>query len=202
MANMRAFHQLSLSRQFLIASFPVLLVGMLVIGLWVAREIEQGVVNRLGSVTSLYVDSAVAPHLQQLLQADALATPQRAALDALLTDTPLGQKIVAFNIWRPDGQVLYSTDDHIIGQAFPPGPGLSAALRGEVYTKVIARSELEHGFTGNDWPPHLIETYAPVHAEAMGKVIGAAEFYQTTDELLRETNPRSEKVRERRGIEL
>ena len=121
---MIAFHRLSLTRQFLVASFPIVLMGMLVIGLWVAREIEQGVVNRLGSVTSLYVDSLVAPHLQHLLQADALDAHHRQALDALLTDTPLGQKIVAFNIWRPDGRVLYSTEPTAIGQTFPVGEGL------------------------------------------------------------------------------
>jgi signal transduction histidine kinase len=45
-----------------------------------------------------------------------------------------------------------------------------------------------HGSVGSDWPPRLIETYTPVHAETMGKTLGAAEFYQTTDELIRETN--------------
>ena len=50
---MPAFRNLSLSRQFLVASFPILLVGMIVIGLWVAHEIERGVVRRLGAVTSL-----------------------------------------------------------------------------------------------------------------------------------------------------
>ena len=185
---MTAIHRLSLSRQFLVASFPVLLLGMLVIGLWVAREIEQGVVNRLGSVTSLYVDSLVAPHLQHLLEADTLDEPHRKALDALLTDTPLGQKIIAFNIWRPDGRVLYSTSATVTGKTFPVGEGLATALRGEIYSKIISRSEFEHGPVDSHWPPRLIETYTPVHAETLGAILGAAEFYQTTDELIRETN--------------
>jgi hypothetical protein len=183
-----AFHRLSLSRQFLVASFPVLLIGMFVIGLWVAREIERGVVNRLGSVTSLYVDSLVAPHLQYLLETDALDAPHRKALQEILTDTSLGQKIVAFNIWRPDGRILYSTNAAVVGQAFPVGEGLATALRGDVYSRIIDRSESQHGSINSDWPPRVIETYAPVHAETLGKVIGAAEFYQTTDELTRETN--------------
>jgi signal transduction histidine kinase len=185
---MIAFHRLNLARQFLVASFPIVLIGMLVIGLWVAREIERGVVSRLGSVTSLYVDSLVAPHLQHMLQTDVLDPTHRKALDALLTDTPLGQKIVAFNIWRPDGRVLYSTQPAVIGQAFPIGEGLATALRGDVYSKIIDRSELEHGSVDSSWPPRLIETYTPVHAETLGKTLGAAEFYQTTDELIRETN--------------
>ena len=185
---MIAFRRLSLTHQFLVASFPIVLIGMLVIGLWVAREIEQGVVNRLGSVTSLYVDSLVAPHLQHLIQADTLDARHRQALDTLFTDTPLGQKIVAFNIWRPDGRVLYSTEPAVIGQTFPVGEGLATALRGDVYSKRIERSEMLHASVGSDWPPRLIETYTPVHAETLGKVLGAAEFYQTTDELMHETN--------------
>jgi signal transduction histidine kinase len=185
---MMTFRRLSLSHQFLVASCPILLVGMLVIGLWVAREIEQGVVNRLGSVTSLYVDSLVAPHLRVLLETDAVEAPHREALRGILTDTPLGQKIVAFNIWRPDGRVLYSTNAAVIGQAFPVGEGLATALRGDVYSRIIDRSESQLGSISSHWPPRLIETYAPVHAETLGKVLGAAEFYQTTDELTRETN--------------
>ena len=96
---MIAFQRLSLARQFLVASFPILLVGMLVIGFWVEREIERGVlIARRGQ--SLYVDSLVAPHLRTCSTRDP-STPRTGALDALFTDTPLGQKIVAFIIWRP-----------------------------------------------------------------------------------------------------
>jgi signal transduction histidine kinase len=185
---MNAFQRLSLSRQFLVISFPLFLIGMVAIGTWVAREIERGVVNRLGAVTSLYVDSLVAPHLQHLLATDTIDTPHRAALDALLTDTPLGQKIVAFNIWRPDGRLLYSTNAAVIGLKFPVGTGLATALRGDVYSRIIDRAELEHGFSEGDWPPRLIETYTPIHAESMGRTVGAAEFYQRTAELTRETD--------------
>jgi hypothetical protein len=45
------FRNLSLVRQFLVASAPVMLGATLVIGWWVAREIERGVANRLGEVT-------------------------------------------------------------------------------------------------------------------------------------------------------
>jgi signal transduction histidine kinase len=185
---MNGFQRLTLARQFLVTSFPVFLVGMITIGIWVAREIERGVVNRLGAVTSLYVDSLLAPHLQHLLTTEALDMPHRTALDALLTDTPLGQKIVAFNIWRPDGRLLYSTNAAVIGQQFPVGSGLAMALSGEVYSKIIDRAELEHGFAEGDWPARLIETYAPIHSEVLGKTVGAAEFYQTTEELTRETD--------------
>lgn len=162
--------------------------GMVVIDIWVGGEIERGVVNRLGAVTSLYVESLVAPHLKNLLDRETFDSSSKNALDAVLTDTSLGRKIVAFNIWRADGRLLYSTNDGFVGKTFSIGEGLATALAGSVYSKIVEHPDVDHGFPRGPWPPRLIETYTPVHAEAMGKIIGAAEFYQTTDELTEEVD--------------
>jgi signal transduction histidine kinase len=180
---MRWFNRSSLSRQFLLASSPVMLAGMLVIGFWVEREVEQGVVSRLSEVQSLYVDSLVAPLLAEVVAGGALDARRRAALDALFADTPLGRKIVAFILWHPDGRILYSNETELIGREFPVGPGLRTALAGTVYAKVIDRDAQSHLYAAADWPARLIEAYAPIHAGTLGKVVGAAEFYQNTDEL-------------------
>jgi signal transduction histidine kinase len=182
---MVAYTRLNLSRQFLVASFPILIVGMLVIGSWVGQTIEHGVVNRMGGVTSLYVDSFVAPHLQQLLNTDVLNEAHRSALDALLTDTPLGQRIVAFKIWSRTGRILYSTDATITGRTFPIGEGLAEALAGNVHSEISDLSQGENELENRKWS-RLIETYCPVHADKLGTVLAVAEFYQTTDELDRE----------------
>lgn len=183
---MVAFARQSLARQFLAASFPILVIGMLVIGFWVGEKIERGVVNRVGGVTGLYVDSFVAPHLQQLLHADGLDEAHRAALDALLTETPLGERVVAFKIWGRDGRILYSRDAAMIGRSFPVGEGLAAALSGNVHSEISDLSGAENEFERRRWT-RLIETYSPVHADKLGTVLAVAEFYQTTDELARET---------------
>ncbi len=182
---MLAFSRLSLSRQFLVASFPILLIGMLAIGWWVGITIERGVVNRLGSVTSHYVESFISPHLQDLARADTLEESHRAALGSLLSDTPLGKRIVAFKVWDRRGRVLYSTDASIIGRSFPIGEGLAAALAGNVHSEVSDLSEVENVSESLKWS-HLIETYSPIHADKLGTVIAAAEFYQTPDDLFRE----------------
>lgn len=180
------FRNLSLVRQFLMASAPIMLGATLVIGWWVAREIERGVAHRLGEVTSLYVDSLVTPHIKFILDADPNDRSHLAALDALLTDTALGQKIVAFNIWRPDGQIAYSTNPALIGRKFATSPGFATALAGNVSSEIIHRGDDEHGFPIEHWPPKLIETYAPVHEEVLGKIVGVAELYQGSAELDRE----------------
>jgi signal transduction histidine kinase len=182
---MTPFARLTLSRQFLVASFPILLIGMLVVGWWVGNKIESGVLHRLGSVTSHYVESFISPHLQGLTDAPTLDDTQRAALNTLLTETPLGQKIVAFKIWDRSGRILYSTDTALIGKTFPIGEGLKAALDGIVHSEISHLSEDENLSERHRWD-RLIETYSPIHAQRKGTVIAAAEFYQTPDDLLRE----------------
>lgn len=179
---MNRFRHLTHSTQFVVASFPILLAGMLVIGFVVEREIEHAVVKRIGEVQSLYVDSLVAPHVAALL-ADPGDPGKRVALDALFADTTLGKRIVAFILWRPDGRVLYSNEHDLIGRSLPVRRGIDAAMGGDVYAKVIDRREQRHDYAQHDWPERLIETYAPVHAEPPGRVRAVAEFYQTTAEL-------------------
>ncbi len=191
---MRWFNRLTLSRQFLVASFPILLAGTLAIGLWVEREIQGGVVTRLSEVQSLYVDSLVAPHLAGLFGRDTLDAAQKSRLDALFANTSLGRKIVAFIIWSPQGRILYSNEAELIGREVPVGRGLRTALDGGIYAKVIDRRAQGHSYATGDWPDRLIETYAPIHAGTLGEIVGAAEFYQTTaelDEAMREARLRT-----------
>ncbi|WP_198674692.1 sensor histidine kinase [Rhodoferax ferrireducens] len=183
---MIAFIRSSLSRQFLLISFPVLLTGMMVIGSLIGKQVEESVVHRMGGVTGLYVDSFVAPHVQSLLSSDDLRAADRVALSALLTQTPLGKRIVAFKIWRPDGRILYSADASLIGQSFPIGEGLAEALAGRVHSEVSELNAAENAAEAHKWP-RLIETYTPIHALGLGSVIAVAEFYQRVDEVMHES---------------
>jgi signal transduction histidine kinase len=182
-----AFVRSSLSRQFLLISFPVLLTGMLVIGSLVGSQVEESVVHRMGGVTGLYVDSFIAPHVQSLVGGDDLRETDRTALKALLTQTALGKRIVAFKIWRPDGRILYSANPSLIGRTFPLGEGLREALSGRVHSEISTLSAAENALEANKWP-RLVETYTPVHALGQGTVIAVAEFYQPVDEVMHESS--------------
>lgn len=181
-AILKTLADLSLSRQFLITSLPVMLCGMLVIGVLVSQEVKEGVVNRIGGVTGLYVESFVAPHTQGLLHADDLSEGDRQALGNLLRHTQLGERIVSFKVWRPDGRVLYSSNPALIGRKFPVDEGLAAALDGLVYSEVSNLDNDENELEVGNWD-ELIETYVPIHGDGTGRIIAVAEFYQTTDEL-------------------
>jgi signal transduction histidine kinase len=182
---MFALTRLTLARQFLLVSFFILLAGMGVIGLWVARQIEIGVINRTAGVTALYVDSFISPHLQDLAQGGHLEDRHLHALDAFLRETPLGQRFVAFNIWGTDGRVLYSNNPLLIGQVFPMRPNLARAISGTVSSEISGLSHPENEYERKRWL-NLIETYAPIRVERTGSVVAVSEFSQTTDELVQE----------------
>ncbi|WP_083686226.1 sensor histidine kinase [Rhodoferax koreense] len=180
---MLVFARSSLSRQFLLISFPVLLAGMLVIGYLIGNQVEENVAESMGGVSGLYVDSFVAPHVQSLLTAQELSEAEQRALGKLLTETQLGKRIVAFKVWRRDGRILYSADASQIGKFFPLGEGLTEALAGRVHSEISKLSAEENALEVRKFS-RLVETYVPIHAAGVGKVIAVAEFYQPVDEVM------------------
>ena len=183
MKNM--FARQSLSQQFLLVSFPILLTGTLVIGWWIGLQVEDSVVHRIGGVTALYVDSFVAPHVQTLSQADNLTPGDSTALNKVLSSTELGEKIVSLKIWRKDGYVLFSSDPTVTGRTFPIDEGLAEAFKGNIFSEISERTLAQRTQHGQPMA-RLIETYTPIHVDREGKVIAAAEFYGRTDDVDRE----------------
>ncbi|HET8745241.1 MAG TPA: sensor histidine kinase [Ramlibacter sp.] len=177
------FFRLSLSQQFMLLSFPILLAGTLFIGRWIGQQVEDSVVHRVGGVTALYVDSFIAPHVQAMARTDDLPESDKAALTSLLNDTALGKRIAGLKIWRPDGLVVYSSAPDQIGKRYEVEDGLVAALRGEISSEISERSDTDsHGQP----LPRVIETYTPIRAARQGRVIAVAEFYQHPEAVDRE----------------
>jgi signal transduction histidine kinase len=168
----------------MLASLIILIAGMAGIGIWVGNQIRNGVIHRTGSTTALYVDSFVAPLLQEFGSTGTLWPEQHEQLSKLLQDTPLGQQIVTFKVWDPTGKVVYSTDDSI-GQTFPISEGLATAIWGQVSSE-ISQLEAEENVAQRAIRSELLETYSPVRLSGTNEVIAVAEFYQTVDALNQE----------------
>lgn len=176
------FRQMTLLRRFMLASFIILIVGMLGVGAWVGNQIEAGVVHRTALTTTLYVDSFIAEHLQNVTAEGTISNAEIATLNSLLKDTPLGRQIAAFKVWEPDGRILYSGNPAIIGQTFPIESGLSAALAGNVSARISDLDD-EENVLERELRPHLLEIYSPVRKHGSDKIIAVAEFYQFVDGL-------------------
>lgn len=166
----------SLARQFLVAHFGVVLIGVVITGVWIGNQIESSVLSRTAGVTALYVDSLITPRLQNLATSASLTTGQISDFDSLLTRTALGQGVAVFKIWSPDGQVLYSPDRTLIGQQFPTSEEFQTALGGQVVADMSDLSQPENVHERALWS-RLIEVYAPVRRDLDGQIIAVNEFY-------------------------
>ncbi len=176
------FKNLSLSQRFMFASLVILLAGMVGIGAWVQQQIVTGVIHRTGATTALYVDSFVAPQVQELGDSGEISPAYREALSKLLTDTPMGKQIVVIKIWDTRGKLIYSTNPSAIGKSFPMHEGMLHARLGEVFSSVSQLDQEENIDLGVVYK-QLLETYSPIWLSGTDKVIAVAEFYQLTGDL-------------------
>ncbi len=178
----KTWHGFSLASQFALAGSVVLLAGMLVIGVWVTREIEEGVTRNTAAATAHYMDSILAPLSQELASSDSLSPGARRAVDEILINSAIGERIVTFKIWKPDGLVVYSSDPSIIGAQFEPSEGLRMAWTGEVVAHFDDLNDLEDANERALGVP-LLEIYSPIREAWSGRVIAVAEFYEVATAL-------------------
>ena len=179
------FNEISLTKRFALASFAILVAGMILIGWWVTQQIEKGVMNRTAAIAASFVTSMVSPHLQTIGQSGQLGTEQTDALNQLLYTTDLGERIVSFKVWSKEGRILYSTQSEIIGQVFPVKSDLAKVFQGETVSHVSNLSDPENVYERQRFQ-RLQETYTPVRSLGTGEIIGAVEFYESTDALASE----------------
>jgi signal transduction histidine kinase len=178
-----AFTRLSLFRQFLLALFCILLVGMVVIGLVVNQEIEQGVVQRTTALTALYVDSLVGHHLPPMAATAELDPDEWAMMDSLFTDSAFGRQVVTFSLWGADGRILYSTNRALMNQPLPLPREVARGFAGAVQSEILP-ADPRDGYARPGF--RLLNTYAPVRPEDSDRIVAVAEISQRTDELDRE----------------
>lgn len=173
---------LSLARQFVLASFIILLIGMASVSAWVSHKIEMAVVHNSSVSTALYMDSFVAPLIQELDQARELSDETRLALDDLIANTPLGERVLSFKIWLENGYVAYSSRSSIAGKTFPVTDNLADGWKGRVHADFDDLEDDEDALERAAGLP-LLEIYSPVRSRATGKIIAVSEFYSIAREL-------------------
>ncbi len=178
----RNWTALTLSRQFALAGGLVILVGMIVVGTWVSRQIEEGVTKNTGIATALYVDSFISPLAQELANSKTLSIGPIRALDEAFLESPLGKRLLTVKIWKKGGVIAYSTNYDLIGQKFAPTDKLKAAWNGEVAVGFDDLGDEEDADERAHGIP-LLEIYSPIRAPWTGEIIAVAEFYENATEL-------------------
>ncbi len=176
------WRRLTLAKQFLYTGTFVLLGGMITIGIWVTERIEHGVTRNTAASTALYVESFVAPLVQELAREDRISPAMQAELDATIESSEFGRRIISFKIWKEGGLIAYSSRPEIIGKKFPATPSLKAAWTGEVAAVFDTLDDEEDAFERAAGKP-LLEMYSPIRETRTGRIIAVAEFYETAEAL-------------------
>jgi signal transduction histidine kinase len=175
----------TLPGQFLLAGGAVMLGAMLVVGTWVAGRIEQGVVENSAVAAALYMESFISPLSQELADTEGLSPPARQALHEIFASTALGERVVAYKIWKPGGLVVEASDPALEGRRFEQGDDLKTAWTGVIGASFQDLNDQEDEGEAELGIP-LLEVYSPIRELWTGEIIAVAEFYERADELARE----------------
>ena len=172
---------LPLATQFLFAASAVVFLLMTVLSYWMAGRIESAALRGAGAAGALHLQTFVTPLLERDEQGDFVITPAlEDRLKDLLGTGPLGQHIFEIKIWRPDGNLLYSSSGQVIQRAIVFSE-LKAALAGET---VVSRTEIDkHEYRDNERETFFIEVYTPLLTGPGGRIELVGEFYERPEYL-------------------
>ncbi|PZR94844.1 MAG: hypothetical protein DI537_06245 [Stutzerimonas stutzeri] len=169
-----------LEHRFTLVTAIVVTLAMAVLGYWVERRVRVGWTQNMAEVAATYVEAVVSPYLNDIEAGEALTSAAKSNLVRLITETSLGGKVKVIKIWAVDGDLIFSTAGPVTEEQIKP-QNLARLLRGEVLASIDS-----HPFTTGG-VRNMVEVYSPVYSRTTpSKVIGIAEFYNTTDLLNRE----------------
>lgn len=172
-----SFRRLSLWQRFALAAAIVLFVGSVVIGRWVSDRISEEVTHNAAISSALLVDGLISPLAQELGTSDVLSIGPVRALDEVMANRALRDRMPSIKIWKPDGQLAYGNNLDLIGQSFPVTDALARAVEGEVVAEFDRLDEAESSREQALGRP-MLEIYSPVRDQWTGEVIAVAEFYE------------------------
>jgi signal transduction histidine kinase len=172
----------SLSGQFLLVAFAVMLVGMFAMGTLVSWQIEKSVAEVKAASTALYINTFIAPHLQELTADGALSPNSIHGLNQAMERRDLQASITSVRIWNHDGLIVHSDEPALIGKKFTlPSPSRRAwagAIAAE-FDDTPGDEEITERFTGLP----LLKVFAPIRKFESGNVIAVVEFHERAEAL-------------------
>ncbi len=172
----------SLASRFLLVAFAVMVIGMLALGTLVSWQIEKSVAEIKAASTALYVNTVLAPHLQEIAPDDALSDQTIDALQHALGRPDLQALVASVKVWNKDGLIVYSNQRDLIGEKPAPNTPLKMAWEG------IISAEFDESYDDIDAGSHatgrpLLRVLAPIRDFNSGNVIAVVEFHERADAL-------------------
>ncbi len=169
-----------LLRKLAAGASMVVVCGIAFVASVAAKHVREALLQRSAATTALYMDSIVAPHVQDLARTAALSDAKRKALGSLLAPTAIGRPIVGFRIWVGD-RIIFS-NDRMMGKRFPLSEARDRAWAGVVSPELDSLDGDEDVDMLVFHVP-LLEIYAPVRQTGTGQIIALVETYEIAEEL-------------------
>lgn len=154
----------------MLISLVIVLIGMFLIGWWVANRIENAVIEHGATVTTLYMNTFLPPLLEDMTEGQNIDEIHQDILRHLLTQTPLTDNIIWLNVWTLDRRLVYSSLSPSLTDIPSSATQLDTAFGGEIVSNILARYQQEDGA--------LIQTFVPVFDEETSEIIAVVESYQ------------------------
>ncbi len=171
-----------LATQYAVASGAVLVAAAILVGTVVTGRIEENVVRNSANSTALFMESVLSPIGQQFAQQNRLSPGAQRALEEIFENTPIGERVISYKIWKQGGTIVEASDPALVGEVFPVTEGLQSAWNGQVAAAFEALGDAEDVREQKLGLP-LLEIYTPIREYYSGEIIAVAEFYEVHEQL-------------------
>ena len=138
-----------------------MVVAAIAVAWWVSGRIQEIVVRNTANSTALYMESFIAPLMQDLSVSQDLSQQSRLEIDRLIKQTALGERVVSFKLWREGGLLIDASNADLIGQRFAVTENLALAWLGDVRADFEDTKDAED-VAENALGVPLLEVYSPI----------------------------------------
>ncbi len=174
------WNNLASDRKLACATIAAVVGGMGCLGFFVTAHIKDNLVHKAAAATALYMDSFVAPLVQELATRATLSTETQTEMGKLLSPASAGRPLVGFRVWVGE-TIVFSNDKRYVGKSFPNTPTSELAWSGHVSPEFNQIDEDDEQIF--DVPLPILEVYAPVRERGTGRIIALIETYEAAAEL-------------------
>lgn len=173
-APRRLWARLSLSAQFMVASVALMIAILSLAGVTQSWWVTKTLFEANAEMASLYMEAVIQPHVRASSDAG-LTEVEEEALKLDVTALMSKSGIRAVTLWRPDGTVVFSTYQGLIGRRFASEEVTKAASG--MLAQDFIKPDTHNRSLGID-NEEIVEIYIPLR-NLDGRVVMVGEFYQS-----------------------
>lgn len=178
---LKALRRRSLSQRFLLMSFIVISMAMVVLGWWIGVFVQGAITRGVSETAAASVSSLITHAVGDVALNTELDDDDRAQLARAFATASEADSTSLFNvrIRNRGGQIVYQADHEFLDED-AGSDGFTDALAGSVRARLLQVALPAVG-TLPSYPVDVLEIYAPVRSASTGEIVGVAELFFSAD---------------------